>query len=43
MNFVKVNVIVFIIRKLHLINELKVKMLINNNILSLKEIFINII
>ena len=36
-NFIKVNVITFIIKKLHLINKLKVKMLINNNILSLKK------
>ena len=42
MNFAEVNVIAFIIKELHLINELKVKMLINNDILSLKEIFINI-
>ena len=41
-NFVKVKIIAFIIKELHLINELKVKMLINNNILNLKEIFINI-
>ena len=41
-NFAEIKIITFIIRELHLINEFKVKMFINNNILSLKEIFINI-